>query len=99
LQKVETSSKRRGFKEREEAETTSLRTRTGAKEGVPNPEGERIAKRWTFEKKRPSRKKRQQINAHLGWWEKNISPARTIRPWHGGLPDAELLARLLNPAR
>jgi len=50
LQGIETSNKRRRFKEREEAETTNSRTKTAAKEGVPNPETERIGNPWTTER-------------------------------------------------
>jgi hypothetical protein len=45
------SSKRRKFREREEVETTNSRTKTAAKEGVPNPETGRIGIHQKSEKK------------------------------------------------
>jgi hypothetical protein len=89
------SSKRRRLKAREEVETTNSRTKTDAKEGVPNPGAGRFVNHQKKEKKGPWRKRQLQISADPGCSEENISPTPKIRPWRGGLPDAELLIRLL----
>jgi hypothetical protein len=51
LAKNRDSGKRRRFREREEVETTNSRTKTAAKEGVPNAEAGRIGNHQKTEKK------------------------------------------------
>jgi hypothetical protein len=51
LQKVETSSNRKGIKKREEGEPTNSRAKSAAEEGVPKTERGRIEKLSQAERK------------------------------------------------